>query len=432
MEEERPASSSALSKGSPGSASRLSRKLSYGSFIADQRSRPGFRASSGLHTLLGIDAPLVVLVILLFSLPLCTFGLQGEGIVSVLALAYGVILSLMILAMSYGRPWRWALYSVGCLISSLLGAVLGLSLRSRVPGYKNGPTVLAFIVGYSVLCFLLQAFMLHCGYHLRGSSEEFREENGWGWNEEAAVHMLYGVDDTGTAGFELIADKKYPTFLAEGLLKQRACWSGEPAPDYIFHLSNDHMFIGCLLCHPANPFDRKERFLTLVILFLLIIFPVAVFTVAISNPIARTIVILMAVTIPRGVLKLFLKEVVLVRDEEILKVVEDENLPLSARRRDSIAEKEEVLSAETSQTLFFIKCYLFAAVVVAGSCVYLMVRDELTGQLLLDSCTGIVYFIVLEFHMHLLCPYFTEDGVQFGFFGHWWSQRYKHADDCDE
>lgn len=409
--------------------SQKTSSVPYGTFIEDLKHSSGFNTSSGLHSL-GSDAPLVVLAILLFSLPLSTFGLQGELFVSCLALAYGVVLSFVLLAMSCGRPWRWALYSVGCLLSSFLGAVLGFNFRLEVPGSKRAVLVFASIVGYSVLSFLLQAFALRCGYPLRGTSKKFKDQNGWGWNEEAAVHMIHGVDHSGEAGFELIAEHKYPTFLADGFLKQRACWSGEPAPDYVFHLSNDHMFIGCILCHPANPFDRKERILALGILWLLIVFPVAVLTVTVTHQIAQPIVICLVVTVPRAVLKAILKKKVLLEDQAILEILKDDSKPDEIKKPDSVIHMEAVESAEESQYLFFFKCYLFAGAIAAGSCVYLHLRHELSSYLLFQSCTGIVYAIVLEFLYHLFGPYYSdEDWLHFGFFHHWWSQRFTYADE---
>mmetsp|Transcript_9732 Transcript_9732/g.17139 ORF Transcript_9732/g.17139 Transcript_9732/m.17139 type:complete len:426 (-) Transcript_9732:23-1300(-) len=390
------------------------------------------RNTIGLRRL-GSDTPLVVLVTILFSMPLCTFGLNSEWLVSFLSLAYGVALPVLFLALSHGRPGRWQLYNYWCLFSTFLGAGVGGALRDKdVFGKRKPIFVMLLVVSYLLSTFFLMKIKDWSGYYLIGSSVHFKEKYGWGWNKKAAAQMLFGIDRSGESGFHLMVDKfkVYPKFVAHGLLHNRCCWSGEPAMDYIFSLANDHSWIGCLFCHPAHPYDRFERIAVLGMLCLLIVFPVAAFTVAFENENLRQIFIILVVTGPRNILKKVLLSVVLIEDVEILRELDKENDeeidPEKINRK--VEESEEVKRAYLGEEIFFFCTALFTGFVTLFCCLYLRRKGELTGALLLYSSVGMVYFFVLEFIFHCFAPRFVHGKLLWGFFGRWWSERLSFDD----
>lgn len=69
-------------------------------------------------------------------------------------------------------------------------------------------------------------------------------------------------------------DKKYD------LICQRVYYSGDFCRDYCTHLKNDHPLFSCLLADPDHPYTRSERTLTLVVVTVLSVLPVALINLA--------------------------------------------------------------------------------------------------------------------------------------------------------
>lgn len=418
---------------------KLSSRMRMGSFRGPQHHEHDYGTLSSLGSSnviglrrLGSDTPLVVLLTILFAMPFALFGLECEYLASFLALSYAVALPIVLLALSHNRPGRWQLYNYWCLLSAFFGAGLGVYTRGIEISLRKDVFVSIVILSYLVISFFLMKIKDWSGYYLIGSSVDFKERYGWGWNSRAAAQMLFGVDRSFESGFHLMADKPnvYPKFVAHGLLHNRCCWSGEPAMDYIFSIANDHSWLGCLFCHPANPYDRWERLAVLLLLCLLIVFPVAAFTIAVESTLKRQVFIIVIVTGPRNLLKKLLLTEVLIEDQEILKELEkeyDEGMD-QEQICIKVEESEEVKAAWFGEEIFFVLTSLFTAGVVFGCCKYLQGKGELKGPLLLYACIGMVYFFVLEFVYHAFAPRYVHGRLLLGFFGRWWSERLSFND----
>jgi len=414
----------------------------------------------------GPDWPPLLLPWLIFAVILCTLSLGSPLLLCVLAALYGLSLSGALAYFSAGRGSPWMLFSAICGIASVAGIVLGATLRTE--GRRAGGTIAALFICLLLVLALSRALpALRC--RLVGSSASFAERQGWGWNPTAAAKMAFGCGGRSVADALMEDREGYPEKVSLDLLRHRCYWSGEPGYDYIFHLANEHSFLGCALAHPANPFEKFERMLVLLIISFLIVFPVAAFSCGVHNPVLRAILVLLLVTIPRNLLRWYLKRIVIADDEILLRaepqqqqqqqqqqsapqqLAEASQTPerraagrwqaavkSSMRERLSVvktwqeaATKLRVTNALCWEAAFFSIGLVFAAVVCLLSCLHVKAHASTpVGIVILESCNGLLWAFVLELIFDLLIAHRPPDRQRnleeawfLGFFHRWRQER---------
>lgn len=405
------------------------------------------------HTLgledLGKDIPVMLIPWLVFAVPLSTFGWMSQIAVSFIGLAYGIALSVIILLFSLRMGRRWIGFSVLCLVSSVSGFAVGWCMRSAAGG-REAASRESWICASSILIYIVasvgvSSLLAELKCPLVGSSKTLTNE----WRAVVVHHMNFGIDRHFQSGAELVEDHVHPRFVAEGLIKHRCYWSGEPALDYAFYVCNEHTFLGCAFCHPVNAFEKWERVLVLIIVCALIVFPVAFFSVAVAGTSLRVCLVLFLITVPRNILKMSLKKIVLKEDKRVLNIADSEEEEIeesrgessdesasrdgqkaratsSQRNRCRISRAEDALRSEMK---FFSVAFLFVFIVCGSCSVYVISQGRPLGKELWIACVGLVYAFVLELVFQLVIPHKEADanvginGWSIGFFGAWEAQR---------
>lgn len=204
------------------------------------------------------------------------------------------------------------------------------------------------------------------------------------------------------------------------LMNQRCFWSGEVIYDYAFHLANKHLYLGVLFSHPAHPFSKWERLVVCIIVSLFIVFPVAAFSVKIGTTgMMRTLVILVAVTLPRNILKLYLIQIT---QQDYVEELEEGAGPDGNRAR----------SALQWEVGFLAICILICAVMVAACVFYIQAATtQSLGLVLRSNCDGLGFAFILEPLIDLFVPFVGLDAYEgtwtLGFFGRWRRERDHYA-----
>jgi len=416
--------------------------------------------------LAGPDLPVLLLPWLFCALGLCSFG-WGSTFLGVLAFFYGLGVTAALTAFSLGRGVCWAYYCLLCGLSSAFGLLFGVCLRGGRPAWP----VIWTLLFYLLVTLSISRTLPVLGCSLIGSSAAFAEKHGWGWHQLAAaqMHFSFGVDFW--EGIELPPEGSVTAGqVGLDLLRHRCYWSGEPALDYVFFVANEHTFLGCFFAHPAHPYEKHERVLVAFISSMLVVFPVAAATVIIKSEFLRGVILLLAVTVPRQLLKLYLKRIV-IADEEILQQHQQQQQPppqqppalrpevsqplarfqaaaqatmkcSTSSPRDAAAKSWREASARLRAqraywyaVAFFTGCLVFTAVVCILACAFIKARSGRPAAVVLaESCNGLLWAFVLEFIFNALLVYRPKDKAReleakwyLGFFHRWRRERDDYA-----
>lgn len=219
-----------------------------------------------------------------------------------------------------------------------------------------------------------------------------------------------------TFGFDLFSERTYSQQLQVDLLNHRHYWSGEVLYDYAFHLANKHLFLGPFICHPVHPFAKWERATVLAIIVLLLIFPVAAFSVRLGDGMARTLLVCVCATLPRNLLKIYL-----------INVAQQEN-ELELEGGHNSRSDEMIREAATYEYVVLAVCIAVTIVVCVLCSNDIRSRTEKPLlQVLGANCDGLVYAFSLEILFDLFMPFFGEgrysQQMTLGFFGRWCWER---------
>mmetsp|Transcript_124955 Transcript_124955/g.388986 ORF Transcript_124955/g.388986 Transcript_124955/m.388986 type:complete len:476 (+) Transcript_124955:87-1514(+) len=449
----------------------------YGSTRLPACSKPHRDASErscGSH-LAGRDWPVLALPWLIFAVVLVPFAIGSQWLLCILALLFGLYVSGVLTYLSVVRSGPWAYFSGICCLSVVVGLVLGLVLRteerlSEEGGRRSLGGAVVLLLVYLLMVLALSRALPLLGCQIIGSSAAFAERNGWGWNPTAAAVMRFGGDFRSLLEM-LTESREFPEQVCSDLLRHRCYWSGEPAFDYAFHVANEHSFLSVLFAHPAHPYEKYERLLVLMLFASLIVFPQAAFSVAVHNKVLRAIVILVLVTAPRNLLRMYLKRIVIADDELVLKDAQEQRaqkqqpLPPEVMNQPSAPAKrwqdsaKAVLSERTElrpggadgkiswreavvrtraanafrwEAVFFAVGFTLAGLIALSSCLYVKAhaKDPL-DIVLLESTSGLGWAFVLELVFDQLLNYRpSEDkhrGLEekwfLGFFHRWRQER---------
>jgi len=217
-------------------------------------------------------------------------------------------------------------------------------------------------------------------------------------------------------GFEL-TPREYDRRFQLDLLNHRCHWSGEVIYDYAFHLANKHLYIGPFLCHPAHPLAKWERGIILTVNALLIVFPVSAFSVKFGQEgMMRTVVVLVAATIPRNILKLYLMNLTTLDSQIELEGGTDGR------------SKEKIRRAQRYEFIFLAGCVVVTTAVVIFCVAFIKSHSgKPVGSVLLRNCDGLSFAFILEILFDLCIPFWGDaeykSQVTLGFFGRWVWER---------
>lgn len=233
-------------------------------------------------------------------------------------------------------------------------------------------------------------------------------KSGPGWHPDKVAETAFGFN---------LQRKEYSNRVRLDLLNDRTYWSGEVIYDYAFHLANNHMFLGCLFAHPAHPFSKLERCCVCSIVIPLVVFPVAALSARFGESgMARSIIVLVAVTAPRNVLKRYLVSI----------TQQDERMELEDGRRPA---GDGVQSALQWEIAFCMTCFVFTTVFSVLCIMY--VSHHIEGsvtEFIIRNTDGLGFAFILEPLLGLINPYIAHSRVCVGFFGRWREER----DDYEE
>lgn len=217
------------------------------------------------------------------------------------------------------------------------------------------------------------------------------------WHPERLQKMVFGIRFTQP-------DKDF--LLESDLLNGRCYWSGEVIYDYAFHVANKHLFIGILACHPAHPFSKWERAVVALINSMLIVFPVAAFSVKFGDTgVARTMVVLIGVTLPRNILKYYLINAT--QEDSTIEQQEGEAHSDTVRVKSL---KDDALQKE----LIVLGTALIFACAVAGICISYIAKvvENEEGQsvttALGKNCDGLAFAFVIELLLDMVLPFMQK------------------------
>lgn len=237
------------------------------------------------------------------------------------------------------------------------------------------------------------------------------KEDGPHWHLSELQIMSFGVE---------FNPRVYDSKVKEGLLHMRCYWSGEVLYDYAFSVCNKHMFLSCFFSHPANPSSKIESIIVAVLVSLLIVFPVAAFSLGHGSGIWRTLLILFLVLYPRNVLRLYLIHI----------NVQQEMSELSQGFEQGPAAKQ----ALTREVIFFsVALVVIALICLACSFYILQSTDQFLGLALLQGLPALGFAFILEPLFDLIVPCVSktandEDSWVIGFFGRWRLERDTYPD----
>lgn len=364
------------------------------------------------------DVPVLLLPWLVFAMSFSAGALMDTLVVAFLCLLYGMLLSSLIMLLSWRRSLAWRVYSLVCFTSALLGWVGGsLSYFQFPPPASLLPSLGGIMVCLSVLPAMLALavalgmLLPRGGRCLIGSSAPFAEEHGWGWEPKAMQNMHAGCDFYYTEPLPEIAEdwrQDPPKRVTHDLLYHRTYWSGEPALDYAYYVANNHLWLGCLFAHPGHPFSRNERIFVLLIVSLLVVFPLAALSTVLENGPLKTIIAGLLVTLPRNMLKGRLLEQVVKPDAleeearfrigpKFQRLVFKHFTRKSQTKLYSAATSIRVNNAEQSASTFFAVVAALTAMICIG-CVEIIRSSQgpSWSYVVLSNMDGLVFGFVLE------------------------------------
>lgn len=228
------------------------------------------------------------------------------------------------------------------------------------------------------------------------------------WHGEEFQQMSFlGVNYNG---------ETYSRELQLGLMNQRCYWSGEVIYDYMFHLANKHMYFGCVFCHPAHPYSKWERWAVAILVSMFIIFPVSAISVKFGQySIARTVFLLIGVTLPRNILKLYMIQI----------AQQDTVLELEEGREPDEALTKSAFEWEVT-FLLGVTMACIATCFVCGS--YIMsAQSNPLETVLMYNCDSLGFAAIMEPLIDMFVPYVGLDDYAgswtVGFFGRWRRER---------
>lgn len=413
------------------------------------------------------DVSIFALMWMMSAMCMFPYAMMADKLVSHIAFFYCLVLSCIITCLSWQRSRAWQVYSIFCFLSAGFGYYVGQYAWDTFPPHHNravnGRAVALCIIvlyGCLVCALILGAFLPAWGYGVIGSSVRFAEERGWGWEPLAMQHMDFGCDWCGGSKDELVhAQDSCPERVKHDLLYHRVYWSGEPALDYVFNIANDHLFLGCVFSHPASHFTKFDRVFVMVIILVLVVFPVAAFTVWLAElHLLRTLLQALIVTLPRNMVKSELRKMSV--RSHLLKEERDEALGSKfkrlimkhfTRRTMMQCHNEQTVQYQeeaAGSTAYFKMIVVFITMVICYiSYLVIHLRDEDTNNsdgfhetmlidgnavttlgILLDNMDGLVFAFTLEPVIMMMHAMRAEDGPRkqgwfVGFFGQWWHER---------
>lgn len=215
-----------------------------------------------------------------------------------------------------------------------------------------------------------------------------------------------------------LVDRKYSPQVVHDLMENRCYYTGSVMYDYAYHLANKHLFVGMLFCHPAHPFSKWERLFVAVTVSALVVFPVAAFSIQFGQTgLLRTFMILVGVTAPRNLLKLYL-----IRISQ-----QDTKLELSGVK----VEERDVMLSLFHQiavmillgTVTIMICWLCARYIISHED-----NDDGLWIELLRNSDGLCFMFTLEIVFDLIVPAphsiaGRPERFVVGFFGRWRNER---------
>eukprot|EP00419_Tripos_fusus_P063484 CAMPEP_0172905296 /NCGR_PEP_ID=MMETSP1075-20121228/174360_1 /TAXON_ID=2916 /ORGANISM="Ceratium fusus, Strain PA161109" /LENGTH=556 /DNA_ID=CAMNT_0013762501 /DNA_START=16 /DNA_END=1683 /DNA_ORIENTATION=- len=212
------------------------------------------------------------------------------------------------------------------------------------------------------------------------------------------------------------ASKRYNAETVKELMENRCYYTGSVMYDYAYHLANKHLFIGMLFCHPAHPFSKMERLFVAVIVSALVVFPVSAFSVQFGQTgLLRTLIILVGVTLPRNLLKLYL-----IRISQA-----DVKLELSG----AVVEEKDVMSQWIFQAVVMVLIATLTIIICMLCTQFISNRSEESLSTVLGrNGDGLCFMFTLEIVFDLIIPApFSVGGCPekfaVGFFGRWRAER---------
>lgn len=384
-----------------------------------------------------------------FTFIVVPMGLWNSAAVGCLSLLYGVLLSGILTALSWERSAAWRAFCVVCWMAALLGFGLSVAVIQNYPLPGDGTLnqtalviVLAAELGLFVLVVALGVVLPLCGCGIIGSSADFAKREGWGWEPKAVRSMELGWDCSFGALTRSADD--FPERVTHDLLMHRAYWSGEPAVDYIFWVAQEHLYLSCVLCHPAAPFSKAERILVAAIVSCLVVFPVACLEVCVESPLVRTAAAAVLVTAPRNLLKAALRKVVVAPG-----LHEDKRLASHGSKLRRLVRKHVTRKGQMAFDLTATKAHrqhkakrsvVFFAIVVCFTVSVCVICSDIIEQrsdtplktALNDASVGLLFGFVIELIMHLVFHARAADGsrpraLYVGVFNRWWMERKEYG-----
>ncbi|CAK9094636.1 unnamed protein product [Durusdinium trenchii] len=259
----------------------------------------------------------------------------------------------------------------------------------------------SFVI-YSLLVFLLLAplflLLLTCtGASLFGmeASERFHPEK--------LDLISFGFDWTPRA---------YPGYLRQDLLNNRSFWTGEIIEDYLFHAANRHVYLSCLLSHPAHPYKKWQRIIVAGVATVVSWSLVAAVSTWASSWMLRNVMMIFLCLTFRNALKLVFISYGVQTDS-------DQHVHHSATASDF-----------SMNQLGLALLFILLAVSTCGASMALINANakSSSGEAMSDSTDVFAYMYVLDFLVDLFTPYLGRDNNRsntwaIGFFGRWVYER---------
>lgn len=275
----------------------------------------------------------------------------------------------------------------------------GTTLDSRIENEWRAATRM-----YLALCSVLvcAAFAVACALPWCGVAVARKQDRSPLPHPDVAAKMEFGFLSSMRSSWQLDHD----------LLEGRAYWSGEVFHDYAFYLSNSHILLGIIACHPMHPFTKLERLMVCCLVSMLVVFPAAALDVVVGHcPPLQLMVVAGCVLLPRWLV------------HPVLDVVTQGSTPSSRRATRRMWALEAGIFA-CMVTLVAVLSWACAQICQAGT-------DKPIGQVLLESCPYLFLACVLDVAVDLVRPQVVEVralGVPrqiccWGFFDRWLTER---------
>eukprot|EP00929_Paragymnodinium_shiwhaense_P121682 TRINITY_DN94021_c0_g1_i1.p1 TRINITY_DN94021_c0_g1~~TRINITY_DN94021_c0_g1_i1.p1 ORF type:complete len:596 (-),score=79.86 TRINITY_DN94021_c0_g1_i1:93-1808(-) len=356
------------------------------------------------------DTPVMMLPGLFFGMPI--LSAYVSLILGLYAAMNGILMSAVMTFASWQMGHLWRRFGVMCMLSALVSLPVSRLFATLSHRWYAGIIAVAL---YSWFLLTVSLVLRYFDSGLVGSSADHAA----GWNEKAADLMRYGFS---------WRQRDYPKRLSQDLIYDRKCWSGEPASDYAFYIANHHFYLGCFLAHPAHPFAKESRVCLLLVILQLVVFPTAVFQTMIEQPLARMLVILLIVKLPRSLLKVFMTGYIIDTEREVVgerstssekwqRGARKVSAVLSARLHDAVKAKHD------AEVRFWYLVLSAGALAVAtgisiGCWYYLQANAERPNALLLKNLDSLAFAFVLDMPL-LTMQTSSMFFINVGFFYNW-------------